>query len=190
MAKQKFNALALEQLLTNCTEQTEQLTQQISEYDYENSPIAAPTSPNTANLINNEEAGHTVDYNRVYSQLEKLIENGNIALEILGAVDPDVSGMQVASATASLMNAVKNCVAEFTKIHMQHIKFQQQIQMMELKHHYKMLELEKRKEMYAVKSGDNIPTINSNANGQVTEMVEWETENMFSYFEWQQQNEK
>lgn len=95
----------------------------------------------------------------------------------------------MATATATLMNAVKNCVAEFTKIHMQHIKFQQQIQMMELKHHYKMMELEKRKEMYAAKSGEANTKFTTEA-GTVTDIVEWETENMFSYFEWQQQNEK
>ena len=189
MSKQKFNALALEELLSNCTEQTEQLTQQIAQSDYEDLPIAAPVSPNVANLVNKEN-GATVDHNRLYGQLEKLIENGNIALEILGAIDPDVSGMEVASATATLMNAVKNCVAEFTKIHMQHIKFQQQMQMMELKHRYKMMELEKRKEIYASKSGDVTHKFNTDSNGTVTDIVEWETENMFSYFEWQQQNEK
>lgn len=190
MAKQKFNALALDELLSNCTAQTEQLKQQIveSDYDYDDSPLASPVSPNIANLVNKENGG-TVDYSRVYGQLEKLIENGNIALEILGAIDPDVSGMEVASATATLMNAVKNCVAEFTKIHMQHIKFQQQMQMMELKHHYKMMELEKRKEMYAAKSGETAQKFNVE-NGTVTDIVEWETEDMFSYFEWQQQNKK
>ena len=54
MAKQKFNALALEELLSNCTEQTEQLTQQIVESDYDDSPIAAPVSPNIANLVNKD----------------------------------------------------------------------------------------------------------------------------------------
>jgi hypothetical protein len=40
----------------------------------------------------NKDNGGSVDYNRVYGQLERLIENGNIALEVIGAIDPDVSG--------------------------------------------------------------------------------------------------
>ena len=42
------------------------------------------------------------------------------------------------------MNAIKNCVAEFTKIHMQHIKFQQKLELMRINHEYKMQELQQR----------------------------------------------
>jgi hypothetical protein len=43
--------------------------------------------------------------------------------------------------------------------------------------------------MYAAKSGE-ANTKFTTETGTVTDIVEWETENMFSYFEWQQQNEK
>jgi hypothetical protein len=105
--------------------------------------------------------------------LERLIENGNIALQVLGAIDPDVSGVEIASATASLMNAVKNCVAEFTKIHMMHLKFEQQLKLMETKHNYKMIEMQQRKALYS----DNSSVVNT---GPV-EMIEWETEGAMEY---------
>ena len=47
-------------------------------------------SPQIANMVNQRD-GLTVDYSRVYKQLERLIENGNIALEVLAAIDPDIS---------------------------------------------------------------------------------------------------
>lgn len=91
-----------------------------------------------------------------------------------GAIDPDISGTDVASSTASLMNAIKGCVAEFTKIHMQHIKFQQNLQMMEIKHQYKMQELETKAKLYN-KGEAAVTSIESTA------MVEWETEGATEY---------
>jgi hypothetical protein len=110
--------------------------------------------------------------------LERLIENGNIALQVLGAIDPDVSGMEVAASTASLMNAIKNCVAEFTKIHMQHIKFQQTLHLIEVKHNYKMAELKMRKDLY---SNNNTETDISN---KPESLIEWETEGAFGYMKY------
>jgi hypothetical protein len=81
--------------------------------------------------------------------------------------------MEVAASTASLMNAIKGCVAEFTKIHMQHIKFQQNLQMMEIKHQYKMQELEARNKIY--NKNDNLNSSDSTA------MIEWETEGATEY---------
>jgi hypothetical protein len=193
MAKAKFSPIALDQILSDAIEETEELQNElmfgadVDEDDIEDDIVPAPAvSPNINNLINdsNDGIGGQVDYARVYSQLEKLIENGNIALQVLGAIDPDVSGVEIATSTASLMNAVKNCVAEFTKIHMQHIKFQQSLQMMEMKHKYKMLELEKRKEIFNAKSNE------TSIINQPQELVEWETESATEYTKWLQQRNK
>lgn len=181
MAKQKFSPLALDQLLSDAMDETEEIKNELY-YDEEDDIVPAPSvSPQINNLVKgNDGIGGQVDYARVYSQLERLIENGNIALQVLGAIDPDVSGIEVATSTATLMNAVKNCVAEFTKIHMQHIKFQQTLQMLELKHKYKMLEMEKRKEIFSAKSGESTGIINSGTQ----ELVEWETESATEYTKW------
>ena len=100
----------------------------------------------------------------------------------MGAIDPDVSGMEVAASTATLMNAVKNCVAEFTKIHMQHLKFQQTLQLMEMKHKYKMEEMRARKELYS--SG------NETVSNSPTEMIEWETEGAIEYIKFLNEKKK
>lgn len=178
MSKQKFSPMALDDILKDALEDTQNLQNELvtSEENTEvtDDIIPAPiVNPAINNLINSNDAGKTVDYNRVYSQLERLIENGNIALQVLGAIDPDVSGVEIANATASLMNAVKNCVAEFTKIHMMHLKFEQQLKLMETKHNYKMIEMQQRKALYS----DNSSVVNT---GPV-EMIEWETEGAMEY---------
>jgi hypothetical protein len=134
------------------------------------------------NLLDAKSNGGAINYDKVYLELERLIENGNIALQVLGAIDPDVSGMEVAASTATLMNAVKNCVAEFTKIHMQHLKFQQTLQIMELKHKYKMEEMAKRKELYSTNSPGETAT-------NVTELIPWQTEGAIEYINFMKEKE-
>ena len=179
MSKQKFNPLALDSILNDCMEDTEQLKNEITcapAYADDDIVPAPDVSPALNNLVKND--GTSVDWNRVYSQLERLIENGNIALQVIAAIDPDVSGAEVAGSTATLMNAIKGCGAEFTKIHMMHLKFQQSMQLMELKHQYKMKEMEMRKSLYSKDSNNSVQTINSE---KVTEMVEWETDGVMDY---------
>ena len=147
-------------------------------------------SPQIANMIN-QKTGATVDFSRVYKQLEKLIQNGNIALEVLAAIDPDVSGGQVSSSTASLMNAIRGCVAEFTKIHLQHIKFQQTLQMMQIKHKYKMEQIAKRNQ--AFKNNDNsieISATNAPVGNGNNVMVPYNTENVIDYIQYIKQQKQ
>jgi hypothetical protein len=93
-------------------------------------------------------------------------------------------GMEVASSTASLMNAIKNCVAEFTKIHLMHLKHQQMLEAMRIKHEYKMLEMRERKALYSNESG---ATINSN---EPKSLIEWETEGATEYIKFLQEKNK
>lgn len=93
MSKQKFSPLALDQILTDAIEDTNNLQNELmfNEEPDEDIIPAPGVSPNINGLVEQHTDGKTVDYNRVYSQLERLIENGNIALQVLGAIDPDVS---------------------------------------------------------------------------------------------------
>ena len=142
----------------------------------------------------NQKTGASVDFSRVYKQLEKLIQNGNIALEVLAAIDPDVSGGQVSSSTASLMNAIRGCVQQFTKIHLQHIKFQQTLQMMQIKHRYKMEQIAKRNQAFKNKDDAIDITISSNNDGKKdgNVLVPFNTENVLDYMNYlkQQKAEK
>ena len=59
---QKFNALALDQLIKDCTGQVDEISEEIEKYD--NSQIIPQGNPTTSNLIN--ESGASVDFSRVY----------------------------------------------------------------------------------------------------------------------------
>lgn len=88
--------------------------------------------------------------NKVYEQLSNLISIGNKTLEdaqYLIRTSPDGENI---SAIASLLNAIKDTVKEFTKIHGQNIKHQQEKELLMLKFEgkKKMLDykLQKQKE--------------------------------------------
>lgn len=185
MAKQRFSVSDLDQLLSDAVDKNE-LIDIHNELKADQNDQLVPdndVSPAIANMVN-QKTGATVDYSRVYKQLEKLIENGNIALEVIAAIDPDTSDGQVGTTTASLMNAIRGCIAEFTKIHLQHLKFQQTLQMMKIKHQYKMQQIEKRNQ--ALRNRDNAIDITNTTvkkeNGNV--LVPYNTDNVIDYIQY------
>lgn len=180
MSKQKFSPLALDELLNDAMENTNALQAQLKEDDTDIIPVPGVSA--SINKLVNQKTGESVDFNRVYAQLEQLIENGNVALQIIGAIDPDVSGIEAATATASLMNAIKNCVAEFTKIHLQHLKFQQLIQLEEIKHQHKIEQLKLKNEL--------IKNENNNNDDKTIELIPWETEGAAEYLNYINKRDK
>lgn len=198
--KQKFNAAALDQLLNQSMQNISNINSQLQQdantnfalpvaaYDFNDQlddyqsqqgivPNSISVNPDINQMVNGSSNGQTVDYKRVYSQLERLIQQGNIALQVLSAIDPDVSGVQVATATATLMNAIKGCVAEFTKIHSQHIRYQQSLETMRIKHDYRIQQMKLRSTLY-----------NKNKEQQNTtesvSMVPWQTESVLGYLKY------
>ena len=68
-----------------------------------------------------------VDVTRVYKELSGLIEVGNDVLKSAKyAIDMDPTAEGVLGGAASVINSIKDTVKEFTKIHMQNLKFEQQ----------------------------------------------------------------
>jgi hypothetical protein len=96
-----------------------------------------------ANLIAKDEK---IDVSRVYNELEGLISVGNQILKNAKyAVEMDPTAEGVLAGTSSMMNAIKDTVKEFTKIHLQNLKFEQQVQLEKLKQQgrEKLVELRK-----------------------------------------------
>lgn len=187
----KFSVSDLDKLLSDAVDMNEingihneLVSEQKDELIPDNS-----VSPQIANMVNQKD-GLTVDYSRVYSQLEKLIENGNVALQIIAAIDPDTSGVQVGSTTASLMNAIRGCVSEFTKIHLQHIKFQQTLQMMQIKHQYKMEQIAKRNQAFKDNNSIEISATNAPVGNGNNVMVPYNTENVIDYIQYIKQQKQ
>jgi len=80
------------------------------------------------------ESNQNVDVKRVYNELEGLISLGNgILKNAKYAVEMDPTAEGVLGGAASMINAVKDTVKEFSKIHLQNLKFEQQVQLENLK---------------------------------------------------------
>ena len=130
----KFSAFALDQLIKDCTGEVDQISTELSKYD--SSQVISSGNPDTSKLIN-QETGASVDFSRVYSQLQKLIQNGNNTLQVLSSIQPDGFDIGIMAATATLMNAIKNCVSQFTKIHSMHLKYQMALDLQQKKQQHK-----------------------------------------------------
>jgi hypothetical protein len=65
-----------------------------------------------------------------------------------------------------------------------HLKHQQMLEAMRIKHEYKMLEMRERKALYSNESG---ATINSN---EPKSLIEWETEGATEYIKFLQEKNK
>lgn len=127
--QKKFNAFDLDQLIDDCTGQVDNISEELSTYD--NTQVSQG-DPQINNLMNT--TGAEVDFVRVYQQLQKLIQNGNNALQVLAAIQPQQIQPGTMAATATLMNAIKNCISEFTKIHAIHIKHQMALDLQNQRH--------------------------------------------------------
>ena len=151
MAAQKFNAFALDDLIKECTSNVDEISTQLATCN-ENQVIPAG-NPKNKELIN--QSGQTVDFNRVYLQIEKLIENGNNSLQVLAAIDPDTIQPQTIHAMTALMNTIKNCIAEFTKIHAIHLKHELNLQMERTRQQNRLALIQARADLKKNKDEDN-----------------------------------
>jgi hypothetical protein len=114
--KNAFNANSLDIIVQEADNQIQQIEKKI---EYDKSLMA----------INTE-----IDTTRVYGELEDLIllgkdilKNAKYAIEL----DPTAEGAM--SGVSSVISAVTDIVKEFTKIHLQHLRFQQQVELEKIK---------------------------------------------------------
>lgn len=170
MASQAFTPLSLDNLINEVAGTQEELDSELAQYGG-NAPA---TDPAITNMVN-QKTGLTVDFGKTYSQLERLIDHGNNALAIIQAIDPDTSSMETVGAVSSLMNAIRGCVAEFNKIHLQHIKYQQTLDLIEVKHQNKLKEIQAR---------NNSNEIVANQNSI---QPEWNSNDMLLFIQWKRE---
>ena len=174
MATQKFSALDLDELIKDCTGQVDQISTELATYD--SAQVVPRGNPETNQLINKN--GQAVDFSRVYSAIEKLIENGNNALETLAAVDPDTIEPTTIYAMTSLMNSIKGCIAEFTKVHTIHLKHQLNLEMERTRQQHRLDLITARAN--AKKEAEN--TDNQNATTMI-EFTDYSTNDIFKYLQ-------
>lgn len=94
----------------------------------------------------------------VYSELKKLVESGNSVMDSLKYVILSNPEPELVASMASLINVIKDTLKEFTKIHLQNIKHQQQKEIEEIK-------IKAKKEMLQLKI-DETKKLLQNKNGE------------------------
>ncbi len=167
----KFSPIALDNLINEVAGSVNDIDEELSEYN-NNSPSI--TDPAINNLVDQKQ-GMSVDFKRTYAQLEKLLENGNNAMSILQAIDPDVSSPDTVHAVTALISALKSVIVEFNKIHLLNIKYNQTLSLMELKHQYKLKEIELKK------------SINADNAVEAQVVPEWDSAEMQEFMEWKRE---
>lgn len=175
----KFSPIALDNLINEVAGSINDIDDELSEYN--NDQLPSVMDPSINNLVDQKQ-GMTVDFKRTYAQLEKLLENGNNAMSILQAIDPDVSTPETVHAVTSLISALKSVIAEFNKIHLLNIKYNQTLNLLEVKHQHKLKEIELKKTITTEKAVDAqvIPEWNS---AEMQEFMEWKREKMMKKLE-------
>ena len=133
-----------------------------------------------AKSVVNKTYGNTVSFDYVYKKIGQLIDNGNMTLQLLQSIDPDVTNPATLGATASLMNSIRGCISEFTKIHQQYIKFQNMIQLEKIK-------LENKKEILRYKKDLVDGKLDSNVKS--TDLFEIKSNTLLDFVEYQREKE-
>ena len=162
----KFSPIALDNLINEVAGSVNDIDEELSEYN-NNSPSI--TDPAINNLVDQKQ-GMSVAF-----KLEKLLENGNNAMSILQAIDPDVSSPDTVHAVTALISALKSVIVEFNKIHLLNIKYNQTLSLMELKHQYKLKEIEMKK------------SINADNAVEAKVVPEWDSAEMQEFMEWKRE---
>ncbi len=171
----KFTPVSLDSLINDVAGSVSELNEELTTYDSEETNVV---DPSINNMIN-QKHGMTVDFKRTYAQLEKLIENGNNALQIIQAIDPDVSDPSTLGSIATLMNAIRGCITEFNKIHLQSIKYQQTRDLLELKHQHKLDEINaKTQHNNDINDEDDVQVMQNWNSNEMLQFMKWKKEHL------------
>jgi hypothetical protein len=192
MAKQHFNVTDLDKLVDESIADADQLKSEISGIDLSSDAFSIDSIDDqylddndrawsdNKDIVNRSNGG-SISYDYVYKKIGQLIDTGNASLQMLQSIDPDVTNPATLGATASLLNSIRGCISEFTKIHQQYIRFQQTLQLEKIK-------LENRKEIIKYRRAVN--------NGQLesdiapTELIETSSTDIMNYLAFQKEQEK
>ena len=79
---------------------------------------------------------------------------------MLESIDPDVTNPATLGATASLLNSIRGCISEFTKIHQQYIRYMQTIELEKMRHRNKkdLIVFRRKVNNGQLEEGESTPT--------------------------------
>lgn len=192
MAKQHFNVTDLDRLVDESIANADQLKNEMNKIDLSSKEFSINSLDddylNDSNIgwtenknIIDRDSGTSISYDYVYKKIGELIDTGNASLQMLQSIDPDVTNPATLGATASLLNSIRGCISEFTKIHQQYIRFQQTLQLEKIK-------LENRKEIIKYRKAINNGQVDDNISS--TELIESSSSDIMNYIMYKKEQEE
>jgi len=116
----------------------------------------------------------------LYKKIGDLIDTGNASLQMLQSIDPDVTNPQLIAATGTLLNSIRGCISEFTKIHQQWIRFQQTLK-------FEKIKQENKKELIKFRKAVSTGTLENEQ--QVSELFELGSTDLIEFLQWKKEKE-
>lgn len=195
--KQAFTSTALDQLVDESIAEADQFKHELDKIDETQLEFPPMFNTNekddylsesdkswgeTKNIVNKETGGESVSFNYVYKKIADLIDNGNAALQMLQSIDLDVADPSLIGATSSLMNSIRGCISEFTKIHQQWIRFNQTMKLEDKRLENRMKLIKYRND---VQNGTD-ETVNVKAN----DLYEVKSADLVAFLKWKKEQDK
>ena len=184
-SKPKFTSMALDKLIDESLAEADELETEMKDID--SSQLSVEPSSNDEDLDKNwadsdnlidKKTGSSVSFNYVYKKISDLIDNGNAALQLLQSIDIEVTDANMLNATATLMNSIRGCISEFTKIHQQWIRFNQNLEMENRR-------FEHKKEL--IKYRNDLKNNQQEAAQAATDLYELKSSDLVAFLQWQKE---
>lgn len=192
-SKQQFSSAALDKLVDDSIAEADQLSEELKDVDISDITLSPSGDENFDDYISqsdkswsevasviDKDTGESVSFGYVYKKICRLIDSGDAALQMLQSIDLDVADPQLISATSTLINALKGCMAEFTKIHQQWIRFNQTLKLEQIK-------LNNKKELIKYRHDVRNGTDTDQEKHAVTEMYEVKSADLVEFLQWQKE---
>ena len=140
-ATHTFNEKTLDELINSTSSKVTEIKLQLDTDQQIYTPVLVDDSSIQEDESINLELAHSardIDFQRVYGELEGMIQTGKDTLDMLNAIDQDIIDCRTLSASATLINSINNLLDQFTKIHLINLKFQQAKELEIIKHNNKL----------------------------------------------------
>jgi len=161
MGNTNFDPHDLDEILGDVTKNVAEVNQSMSD------PLPTPGSACNDAVATDSSGEVIADAEKIYSEMAKLVESGNKILRAAEyAVEADPNGDGILAGAASVLSAVKETVGQFTKLHSQHLRHRQQIELENLKQKNRMEIIKTKMSMDSL----DVPPGN-NSNSPVTSLV-------------------
>jgi hypothetical protein len=101
---------------------------------------------------------------------------------MLQSIEIDVADPALLGQTATLINSIKGCISEFTKIHQQWINFNQRVKLEEIR-------LKNRMKLIKYKN-DVINGTDETSINNKTDMIEVKTADLIEFLQWKKEKDQ